>query len=343
MPGSGVGGAASYNVGLPSLPDAPTVIPQYLPRRVSRSEFIPIRGLRYHVRIWEPAAQQAPTPAGDEAGGRGAIAGEGAHASPGTLVMLHGWMDVSASFQFLVDALQGNWRVIAPDWRGFGLTERPAADCYWFPDYLADLEFLLDALGLDEPVNLVAHSMGANAAMLFAGVRPARVRRLVNLEGLGMPGTQPEQAPERYAQWIDELKAGSRIRDYDSREAVAARLMRNNARLRPEFAGFLAQHWSIPTAEGRFALAGDPAHKVVNAQLYRVEEIMACWRRISAPVLLVFADADERWQRFRNQPDYGRRVEAIPDLRIVDLPDCGHMLHHDQPVRVAELIEGFVR
>jgi len=75
--------------------------------------------------------------------------------------MLHGWMDVSASFQFVVDALRRSWRVLAPDWRGYGLTDRAQADCYWFPDYLADLDQLLDALLPDEPVALVGHSMGA--------------------------------------------------------------------------------------------------------------------------------------------------------------------------------------
>lgn len=293
----------------------------YTPLRPGRSEFHPVRGLRYHVRIWDP---------------------DPARPSEGTLVMLHGWMDVSASFQFLVDALAGNRRIIAPDWRGFGLTESPEADCYWFPDYLADLDFLFDVLGLAEPVDVVAHSMGGNAAMLFAGVRPARVRRLVNLEGLGMPGTRPEQAPDRYAEWIDELKAGSRMRDYANREEVAQRLMKNNPRLRPAFALYLAEHWSLPTANGRFALAGDPAHKVVNAQLYRVDEVLACWRRITAPVLLVFADADDRWKRFRSEPDYASRVDAVRDLRLVTVPDAGHMLHHDQPERIARLIEEFL-
>lgn len=79
----------------------------------SRSQFVPIRGLRYHIRTW------------------------GDPHSP-KLFLLHGWMDVSASFQFLVDALRREWCVFAPDWRGFGLTEWPQ-DGYWFADYLADL------------------------------------------------------------------------------------------------------------------------------------------------------------------------------------------------------------
>ena len=85
----------------------------------SQSHFHDIRGLRYHVRTW-----------GDR------------HRPP--LFLLHGWMDVSASFQFLVDCFRDERYVIAPDWRGFGLTDSRGADNFWFPDYLADLDFLLD-------------------------------------------------------------------------------------------------------------------------------------------------------------------------------------------------------
>jgi pimeloyl-ACP methyl ester carboxylesterase len=87
----------------------------------SESLFMEIRGLKYHVRRW--ARSGAPK-----------------------MVLLHGWMDVSASFQFLVDSLRSQWDVYAPDWRGYGLTEWGRSDCYWFPDNLADLEFLLEQL-----------------------------------------------------------------------------------------------------------------------------------------------------------------------------------------------------
>ncbi|MBS1173205.1 MAG: putative methyl ester carboxylesterase, partial [Proteobacteria bacterium] len=81
----------------------------------------------------------------------------GADGAP-RLFVLHGWMDVGASFQFVVDALEGEWQVIAPDWRGFGESEwtgRP----YWFPDYLADLDALLARYSSDEPARLVGASM----------------------------------------------------------------------------------------------------------------------------------------------------------------------------------------
>lgn len=294
----------------------------YQPRRISRSEFHPVRTLRYHVRVWDPAPDVP---------------------CAGTLVMLHGWMDVSASFQFLVDALTRNWRVLAPDWRGFGLTDWPDADSYWFPDYLADLDVLLDILSPDVPVDLVAHSMGGNAATQYAGVRPHRVRRLVNLEGVGMRATDAEEAPDRYARWIDEVRAGARLRDYASHAEVAARLQRNNPRLSAERAAFLALHWAHEQPDGRFALAGDPDHKIINPVLYNVPQVMACWRRVTADVLLVFAHGDERWNRFETSAEYRDRMKALRSLVTVTVDGAGHMLHHDQPEQIARLVEEFIR
>lgn len=296
----------------------------YAPSRVCRSEFVPVRGLNYHVRVWDPV-----------------IPPSGTAVAP-TLVMVHGWMDVSASFQFLVDRLGPQWRIIAPDWRGYGLTEWPKADCYWFPDYLGDLDALLEHYSPDAPVRLVGHSMGGNVSMLYAGVRPERVARLVNLEGMGMPRQDPAKAPERYAQWLGELRAGARMRDYASRDEVAQRLRQTNPRLAPEFAAWLAQHWSRPTATGRFELLGDPAHKHVNPDLYRVDEIVACWRRIAAPVLLVVSEHLDDWRGFTRSDEYAERLAAVAALSRATVEGAGHMMHHDQPARVAGLIEDFM-
>ena len=155
----------------------------YQVKKAARSEFVPIRNLNYHVLTWgQPGPGKIP------------------------MVMVHGWMDVAASYQFMVDAFAHDHYVIAPDWRGYGLTtvagsalhagQVPASadpqswqgtDSYWFADYLGDLDALIDHYSPDAPVHLVGHSMGGNVAMLYAGCRPQRIRRLVNLEGFGMP------------------------------------------------------------------------------------------------------------------------------------------------------------
>ena len=292
----------------------------------AHSEFVPIRHLQYYVRQWgQASAEKTP------------------------LVMLHGWMDVSASFQFVVDALQHDHWVIAPDWRGFGLTDTPHTDNYWFPDYLADLDFLLDHCVGERPVNLLGHSMGGHIATMYAGVRPERVRRLINLEGFGMPAARPAQAPGRYAKWMDELKSLHRgeqdLKPYPNLEAVAQRLMKTNPRLSQDKAQWLSQHWARPNDQGEWRILGHAAHKVINAQLFRVEEVLSIYERISAPTLCVVAQEDsltQWWKEKYTLDEFKQRIEQVPNVKHAVVQDAGHMLHHDQPQHLAELIENFL-
>ena len=301
----------------------------YTTRRQAQSRFIPIRNLRYHLTTWGDESQvTAQRPA---------------------LVMLHGWMDVGASFQFVVDALaevEGDQRfIVALDWRGFGLTETPGADTYWFADYLADLDAVLDAVARAGPVDLLGHSMGGNVAMSYAGVRPGRIRRLVNLEGFGMPEAQPDQAPRRLAQWLDALRQPVQLRPYDSLQAVADRLIKNNPLLTPDKAAWPAPHWAGLGDDGHWHIRGNPAHKRVNPVLYRKEEVLAAWRLISAPVLWAEGDRTDvaKWWGHRYpRSDFEARLAVVPRVERALLSPCGHMLHHDQPQALAAHLSGFL-
>jgi pimeloyl-ACP methyl ester carboxylesterase len=256
--------------------------------------------------------------------------------------MLHGWMDVSASFQFLVDALQHDWYVIAPDWRGFGLSEW-APNGYWFPDYIADLEVLLRQLSPDAPVNLVGHSMGGNVAGLYAGIRPQRVSKLALLEGFGLPRTDPADAPTRFEKWFEQMADPLSFKPYASFEEVEERLMQNNRRLSREKARFLAPHWARRLESGEVVLNSDPAHKMVNPVLYRLEEAIACWKRVTAPALWVWGDGQWMRQWLKdNQHDLEQRRAAFRNLAEQTIADAGHMLHHDQPGKLAEILSAFL-
>ncbi len=248
----------------------------------------------------------------------------------------------------LSDPFTANRTIIAPDWRGFGLTTGKA-DNYWLPDYLADLDFLLDHYADGQKIDLVGHSMGGNIAMVYSGVRPERIRRLVNLEGFGMPATTPAQAPTRYAKWIDQLKTLHKgemdLKPYDDVSGVAKRLMKTNPRLSIDKADWLASHWSAPNADGKWQILGEPGHKVVNANIYQAAETLALYQRISAPVLAVEAadDSLEKWHKGSyTLTEYHERLKLVADSKIAVIADAGHMLHHDQPEALATLIEGFL-
>ena len=310
----------------------------YKEKHTSRSEFIPIRGLTYHVRLWQGGSPPSALP----------------QLPP--LVLVHGWMDVAASYQFMIDALSDAFiagrTVIAPDWRGFGLTNSAvagAADNFWLPDYLADLDFLLDHYVQDKKIDLVGHSMGGNIAMIYSGVRPERIQRLVNLEGFGLATTQPAQAPGRYAKWIDQLKSVHRgeldLKTYDTVSGVASRLMKTNPRLSQDKADWLAGHWAQQNADGQWQILGEPGHKVVNANIYQVNETLEIYKRITAPVLAVEASEDslDKWNQGRyTLADYHERLKLIANASVARIEDAGHMLHHDQPEQLATLIEAFL-
>lgn len=287
----------------------------------SRSDMLTIRGLRCHVRHW------------------------GRDGAP-KIFMMHGWMDVGASFQFVVDALQGDWHVIAPDWRGFGLSERSGADTYWFPDYLADLDAILRHYSPDEPVNLLGHSMGGNVVGLYAGARPHRIRKLINLEGGGLRAARPEQGPGRYARWMDGLLEQPALRNYPSLGAVAARLQKTNPRLSDARAAFLASHWSAQNGQGEWEILGDPVHKQAGPLPYHLDDVLAFWQAITAPVLWVEADQTNMWDWLGSLPggrqELDRRLEYFPKLQREMVRDAGHMLHHDQPEALAHMIEAFL-
>lgn len=287
------------------------------------TEILPLRGQRLAVHQW------------------------GAPAAP-LLVMLHGWMDVAASFQFVVDALQRDWRVIAPDARGFGLSGWPAQEqgggYYSFPDYLADLDALLERYAPSGAVNLVGHSMGANVACLYAGVRPERVRRVVDLEGFGMGDRPAASAPAQLQAWLAEMREPPSMSSYEALDGVVARLRKNNPRLSTARATFLAEHWSRRRADGRYEILADPAHKMRSPRPYRLDEASAVWARVTAPVLHVEGRESTtlRWLAGEQPLDAFRaRFAAFRDWRQVELAEAGHMLHHDQPEQVAALIEDF--
>jgi pimeloyl-ACP methyl ester carboxylesterase len=294
----------------------------YSTRRAGSSRFVAVRGLDHHVTTWGGDAVGPP------------------------LVLLHGWMDVGASFQFVVDALQSERRVFAPDWRGFGRTASPpGTDSYWFPDYLGDLDALLDALAPDGAVDLLGHSMGGNVVMSYAGVRPERVRRLINLEGFGLPATKPAMAPQRLGEWLAALKTPQTLKHYDSLDAVAARLRKNNPRLAADKAAWLAAYWSAQGDDGRWHILGDPAHKRANPVLYQVDEVLATWQRIAAPLLWVEGDSTELaqwWGQRYSKAEFHQRLAVVPQVERHILADCGHMLHHDQPQALAALIDRFL-
>jgi pimeloyl-ACP methyl ester carboxylesterase len=285
----------------------------------SRSVFLPVRGIDYHCRVWGP--EGAPR-----------------------LFLLHGSQDVSASWQFTVDGLSEDWEVIAPDWRGNGLSGWSGADSYTYADYLGDLDALLAHFSPERPVRLVGHSMGAGIGALYAGVRSDRVARFINVDGYGPPGGRQDPAPRRFAKWLAQLGQTTAQRPYDSYEEFALRMQSENPRLTDERAAFLVRHWGRQEPDGSVVRRADPALKRINPQPIPQSEVLECWRQTEAAVLWVDGSESGLWARLSADPQtFEARAGVYADLRIEHVDEAGHNVHHDQPERLARAIEGFMR
>jgi pimeloyl-ACP methyl ester carboxylesterase len=292
----------------------------YQPRRTPRTEELRLRGLRHRLTWW---GERTETP----------------------VVLLHGFMDCGPTWQFLVDCLPEDWTCVAPDWRGFGHTEWTADGGYWFADYFADLEALLAALVPGSRARVIAHSMGGNIAAMYAGIRPDRLAWLANLDAVGLPRTSSDEAPERYRRWLNELIEPPKGTDYRSAAQLTSLLMMRNPRLTRDRAEFVARAWAseTPSASGGVQMRFDPRHRIVNPVLYRREEAEKCWAQMQIPMLLLRAGLSEFRARLGADGDDENARLHYRNLQIVNLPDVGHSMHHEDPETVARHIVEFER
>lgn len=256
------------------------------------------------------------------------------------LVLVHGWGDCGETFAPLLSAWSHEATVAAPDMRGFGRTAHTGPH-YWFADYIADLDALLQALNPDQPVALVGHSMGAQIASLYAGVRPERVSHLVVLDGLFLPDTPPELAPKRYRTWLHQLQEPPGARIYPDFDTLAERIRTQHPALNQERALEVAQAWAVDT-EGGVRLRMDPHHRMRGPLLFKAAESKAVWREVTAPTLFVdgeqsaFAQAIDQGEREERRACFRHREERV-------IAGAGHMLHFDAPNETTDLVGAWLK
>jgi pimeloyl-ACP methyl ester carboxylesterase len=291
----------------------------YQALRTPRHEIRRVRGLDMHLTRWGPPPSASVPP----------------------VFLLHGWQDTGDTFQFMVDAFRQEWPLVALDWRGFGRSQW-ATDGYWFPDYLADLDAVLNDLSPGIAARLVGHSMGGNIASLYAGIRPERVRCIANLEGVGLPRSSPAQAPALLAKWLDQVKAAPLLKNYDSFEQLASIIAFRYPRFSAAQAAFVARAWGRLEADGRVHLLGDARHRWVNPVLYKREDAEAIWRKMTAPLLMLLGGDSEHPSRLGVDGTEAGLRAAFPHIEVAHIPGAGHMLHIEKPELVATLVENFL-
>ncbi len=260
-----------------------------------------------------------------------------------TLILQHGGRDHCRSWDWVAERLRHDWHVIAPDLRGHG-------DSAWSPDgdyttfaCVYDFAQLVHTLG-GAPVTIIAHSLGGYIATCFTGLYPDKVRRLVNIEGLGLSPqliAAREAVPyaERLREWIaGKRKAAGRVpRRYPSIEAAFARMKDENSFLSDAQARHLTAHGISRNEDGSWSWKFDNYLNVWPVAEIPVHEKEALWHAITCPLLLLYGS-----ESFASNPEGDGRVTHFKDVRLIEYAKAGHWLHHDQLDRFIADVTGFL-
>ncbi|NNC19450.1 alpha/beta hydrolase [Corallococcus exiguus] len=255
------------------------------------------------------------------------------------VLMLHGWLDHSHSFDPLCEHLPEAWRTVLLDFRGMGESGHagPGA-AYHFSDHLLDIEATLDGLALP-PVHLVGHSLGGIVALAYAAARPERVKSLTLIESLGPSGGPPTGAVQRLRGFLDDARRPPNRKRYPTVEAAAERLRQANPTLSPDAALLFARHGTRRTPEGDFAFTFDPRHRRRFGQGYDEAQWLALEAAVTCPVQLLrgtegLSPAPELLEG---------RLAALRTLAGPPrLFEGGHHVHLEQPAAIAAAIAAFI-
>ena len=263
------------------------------------------------------------------------FADEQASPSDVSIVLLHGFMDSGATWDLVASELcTSGASIYAPDFRGFGRSDRVTGGGYYhFPDYVADITRLIDAIAPRELV-LVGHSMGGTVACLYAGAFPERVQRLVLLEGVGPPAMDGSIAPLRMRRWLGELAELRAGRPLASVEDAARRLSATHPRIDRAVILSRARHLTIEKPDGTLEWAHDPLHRTTSPSIFHIDAFKSFLAEVRCPVTFV-SGGETGW----HPPDEGERLAAFPTPpRVIVLDHAGHMMHWTEPTAIARAI-----
>ncbi|NUP11039.1 MAG: alpha/beta hydrolase [Polyangiaceae bacterium] len=256
-----------------------------------------------------------------------------------TLLLLHGFLDAAATWDLVAAPLaRAGYEVLAPDFRGFGESDRvPEGGYYHFADYVADMDDLVRALA-PRSLSIVAHSMGGGVATLFAGARPERVEKLVVMEGLGPISDPPAYSVDRMRRWLaDRQKISRTPRLISSMDEALERLAATHPRIDRDVLRTRAEKLVRRGADGTISWAWDPLHRTTSPTPFQTEVYGSFLRAITCPTLFV-SGGPTGW----HPPDEAERLALFQKLDRVELPDAGHMMHWTAPDAVAGAILSFL-
>ena len=247
------------------------------------------------------------------------------------LVLVHGGRDHCRNWDWVAQDLRRDYHIIAPDLRGHGDSAYSPSGDYSLTAMVYDLAQLIHQQSL-APVRILAHSLGGNIALRYAGVYPEMVSKLVAIEGLG-PSPAMEAArsgrsiAERITSWIDDERAlaGRTPRRYASIDEALGRMQGENKHLTPQQARYLTVHGVSQNEDGSYSWKFDNYVRSFAPVDLTPDERHELWSRIICPTLLVYGA--ESWA---SNPQEDGRINHFTNARAITFEHAGHWVHHDR-------------
>jgi len=259
------------------------------------------------------------------------------------LLLIHGGQDHCRNWDWVAQELRGDYHVIAPDLRGHGDSAWSPSGEYGMSAYVYDIAQLIHQQRL-APVRIIAHSMGGNVALRYAGVYPETVTKLVAIEGLGpspamMRRREETSAAKRLRNWIEQKRgfAGRAPRRYATIEDAFARMQTENRHLTPEQARYLTVHGAAQNEDGTYSWKFDNYCRSNSPTDLAPKELQEVWSNIACPVL--FVNGKESWA---SNPETDGRMKHFKDGRVVEFEGAGHWVHHDRLDAFLETVRAFL-
>ncbi len=245
-----------------------------------------------------------------------------------TLLLVHGGMDHARNWDWVARSLREHFHVYALDLRGHGNSQQAPGAMYSLPEHVLDLSALADIIN-DFPIYLIGHSLGGAIAIHYTGIYPERVKKLVAIEGLGLPLGKRLQRPasERLREWIEGVRKSEKLqgKSYPNLDTAIARMKEANPHLADDVAEHLTRHGTNWNSDGSLTWKFDNYVRnfpPIGAKREDLEEILG---NIICPTLLFWGK--ESWM---SNPEDDGLAQAIKNYQLVGVEKAGHWLHHDQ-------------
>lgn len=260
------------------------------------------------------------------------------------LILLHGGSDHCRNWDWTAEALRHDWHVICPDLRGHGDSQWTNDGNYPALGYIYDLGQLIDQLEL-APVTIVAHSFGGHISLLYAGLYPDKVRKLVAIEGVG---NTPQAEAEfekmglagRLREWIEVKRkfAGKETRRYPTFDAAFQRMVDENPHLSAEKVRHLSIHAVVQNEDGSYSWKFDPLIRNGWPNEFLKKDIEKLYGAITCPTQMIYGS--DSWAV---NPATDGRIDAFGgNVSVTEVANAGHWVHHDQFDEFMKIVRDFI-